>query len=330
MNRTYRAGTLALVALAFFCLHQPCPSIRAAQTQAEKKAARKAARKASTAPRPTFENVNYGPSERNLLDFWQAKSELPTPVVVYIHGGGFVGGDKSSATAQSVERCRENGVSYAAINYRFRTEVPIQVVLRDCARAIQFLRFKAKDWNIDKDRIAAHGGSAGAGTSLWLAFHDDLGDPDNSDPVLRESSRIKAAGATACQATYDIVRWKEVLGEDAVRQYSPDKEWPGFYGLKSVEEVLGPQGQKIRADVDMLGLIRKGGCPVWLGAAGRADGPATDRGHYLHHPNHAIAVKKKCDEMGVEAVLFRGEADKKKSDMLGFLLDHLGVKHAAP
>jgi len=46
--------------------------------------------------------------------------------------------------------------------------------MHDCARAIQFLRSKAARWNIDPKRIAATGGSAGAGISLWLGFHDDL------------------------------------------------------------------------------------------------------------------------------------------------------------
>lgn len=278
--------------------------------------------------KPTQANVKYGPHERNILDFWQAKSDKPTPVVVFIHGGGFVAGDKSKANPKLIQRCLDRGVSYAAINYRFRTQVPIQDVLRDCGRAIQFLRHQAKDWHIDKDRIAAHGGSAGAGTSLWLAFHDDLADPKSKDPVLRESSRLQAAGAVACQATYDIVRWKELFGEKVVEIYSPKSEWPTFYGLKSVDEVLGEKGQKIRADVDMLGLIRKGGSPVWLGAS-KEGGEAQNRGHYLHHPDHAIAIKKRCDEVGVPAVLHRGRDAGADGDLLDFLFKHLGVQPAA-
>src|ERR1043165_9459952 len=50
---------------------------------------------ASVAPAPTAADVHYGPHERNVLDFWKAPSEQPTPLVVYIHGGGFVAGDKS-------------------------------------------------------------------------------------------------------------------------------------------------------------------------------------------------------------------------------------------
>jgi acetyl esterase/lipase len=46
-------------------------------------------------PPPTFEDVRYGPHERHVLDFWQAPSGRPTPVLVSVHGGGFVAGDKS-------------------------------------------------------------------------------------------------------------------------------------------------------------------------------------------------------------------------------------------
>src|SRR5262245_13621302 len=73
--------------------------------------------------RPTFEDVRYGPHERNVLDFWKARSDRSTPLVVFIHGGGFVGGDKSKGRGSAVQtRCLGAGVSYAAINYRFRTQ----------------------------------------------------------------------------------------------------------------------------------------------------------------------------------------------------------------
>lgn len=280
---------------------------------------------AQSAPKPTHENVKYGPHERNVLDFWQARADTPSPLVVFIHGGGFRAGDKGRARPDGIRRCLDNGVSYAAINYRYRTDVPIQDVLRDCGRAVQFLRSRAKDWHIDPARVASHGGSAGAGTSLWLAFHDDLADPKSDDPVRRESSRICAAGATGCQASYDLVRWKELFDEKDVEKYSQPNEWAAFYGLKTREDLFSEQGRKIRADVDMLGLIRKGGSPVWL-ASSREDGAVQDRGHLLHHPRHAQAIKKRCDEVGVEAVLFRGGNAGADGDLFAFLFKHLGVR----
>ncbi len=71
--------------------------------------------------KPTYENVRYGPHERNVLDFWQAKSDQPTPVLVSIHGGGFVAGNKS-VPPQLLKECLTSGISVAAINYRYSTQ----------------------------------------------------------------------------------------------------------------------------------------------------------------------------------------------------------------
>ena len=68
--------------------------------------------------KPTQADIKYGPAERNVLDFYRAKSEQPTPLVIYIHGGGFVGGNKNVAPAQ-VKLFNDAGISLAAIHYRF-------------------------------------------------------------------------------------------------------------------------------------------------------------------------------------------------------------------
>ncbi|HTM49125.1 MAG TPA: alpha/beta hydrolase [Bryobacteraceae bacterium] len=279
---------------------------------------------AAAAQPPDHGDLEYGPHQRNKLDLWIAKSPRPAPVVVFIHGGGFVSGDKSKARdSKLLAQCLASGVSYASINYRFRGQAAIQDILRDSARAIQFLRYHAREWNIDPKRIGAHGGSAGAGTSLWLAFHDDLADPDNADPVLRESSRLAAAGATAPQASYDLERWPEILGV-SIAQFSRGAEFYLFYGFKSPAELTTPAGKRIRADVDMLGLISKDDPPVYV-ASSLPDTPPKDRGHANHHPRHSMAIKKRCDEVGVEAVMKLG-ADGKEGDgpSLGaFLLEKL-------
>ncbi len=256
----------------------------------------------SIAPSPTVADIHYGPHERNVLDFWPAKSDQPTPLVVYIHGGGFVSGDKSGVRKdRTVEQYLAAGVSFASINYRYRTTVPIQDVLRDCARAIQFLRSKSAEWNIDKSRVASYGASAGAGTSLWLAFHDDMADPTSADPVLRESTRLTCAGSIAGQFSYDVLRWPEILGEEAVKQFAESTEAYSFYGLKSDEEVRGPIGQKVRAECDMLGLISKDDPAVFLNASMRG-GEITDRNQYLHHPKHSQVIYDRCRELGVVAL----------------------------
>jgi hypothetical protein len=283
---------------------------------------------------PTFADVHYGPHERNVLDFWKARSDKPTPVVVFIHGGGFTSGDKSKAQDDRlIQQCLDAGVSFAAINYRYRTSTPIQDVLRDCARAIQFIRSKAGDWNVDKVRIASYGGSAGAGSSLWLAFHDDLADPKSADPVLRESSRIVCAGANACQFSYDILKWETLFGEAAKKYQEPDANWPAFYGLKTDEELRGAPGLKWRTDCDMHGLISKDDPPVFLSSTMRG-GDVTDRGQLLHHPKHAQAVYDRCREIGIPAVasipaLQIKPGDSEPADLKEFLFKYLKVGNGA-
>jgi acetyl esterase/lipase len=253
-------------------------------------------------PAPTHANVSYGPYERNKLDLWLAKSATPTPLVVYIHGGGFVNGSKDGANADMIKSCLDAGVSFMAINYRFRTTAPIQDILRDCARSIQYVRYKAKEYNLDPTRIASYGGSAGAGTSLWLAFHPDLADPNASDPVLRQSSHLAAAGAINTQATYNVRRWPEFLGQSETAWDQPG-EIAAFYGAKSSAELDTPKFQAVLDDVDMLKLISKDDPPVFLFSA-QPDGPLANRGHVLHHPNHAREVKKICDAAGVPATVW--------------------------
>ncbi len=252
---------------------------------------------------PTRADVRYGPHERNVLDFWAAKSDAPTPVVVYIHGGGFVSGDKARIrTDRIIQQCLDAGVSFAAINYRYLSaNASLPDVLRDCARAIQFIRAQAEAWNVDKARFAAYGSSAGAGTSLWLAFHDDLADPQHADPVLRESTRLVCAGSMQGQFSYDFLRWTEVFGADAMRRFGGRYLSPELIGLNTREEMESSEGRKLRADCDMLGLISKDDPPVFISAS-QPDLTLENTSQFLHHPKHSQLLYDRCREVGVPVV----------------------------
>ncbi len=281
---------------------------------------------------PIFADVKYGPYGRNLLDFWKAKSDKPTPVVVFIHGGGFQAGDKTQARKDPMlGQFLKAGISFAAINYRFREQAPIQDILHDAARAIQFIRFKAADWNVDKKRIAAYGGSAGAGTSLWLAARDDLADPKNPDPVLRESSRLVAAGLFATQATYDLLRWDEFLGPFKEEWLQSPNEIAEFYHLKSRADLKTPEGERIRAECDMLRWLSQEDPPIYAFST-QPGGPSKNRGQHLHHPDHVREIQKRCKEVGVECVVFLADDDTntgaRRADFVKFMERNLGMAKA--
>jgi len=259
-------------------------------------------------PAPTHADVAYGPHARNVLDFWQAGDGGDQPLVVFIHGGGFTGGDKSKwRGAGEVRRLLEHGVSCAAINYRFRRDAPIQEILRDAARAVQYLRSRAGEWGIDKEKIAGWGGSAGAGTSLWLASRDDLAETGSSDPVLRESSRLQAVVLHGTQATYDLTRWESFLGPaDPAWWKSPD-EMAKFYHFEKVADLAKPAAEPILRECDMLAWITPDDAPVYVNNP-LADGPSRDRDHYLHHPAHALEIAKACEAAGILCVRVGAEA----------------------
>ena len=145
--------------------------------------------------KPTHKHVAYGAHKDMKLNFWKIESKEPTPLLVHIHGGGWLGGKKNE-TSVSTQR---HGYSYASIDYRLAGTELLPAAVHDAARAIQFLRTKAKELNFDPKRIAVTGGSAGAASSLWLAYHDDLADPKSKDPVLRQSSRVCGAVAMGGQ-----------------------------------------------------------------------------------------------------------------------------------
>lgn len=196
-----------LMALSFGFTSVSLAKDAAAPAKAPEKKA--AAPKAPAAPRipPDLANVRYGTHERQVLDVYKAKSDKPTPVVFYIHGGGWMGGDKASAPASAY---LNKGISVVAINYRYVKQAqeagvkpPVEWPLHDAARALQFTRSKAKEWNLDPTRIGASGGSAGAASSLWLAFHPDMADPKSSDPVARESTRLMCAAVSGAQTCFD-------------------------------------------------------------------------------------------------------------------------------
>jgi dienelactone hydrolase len=140
-------------------------------------------------------NAKYGPHQRNVMDIWLPKSDKPTPIVMYIHGGGFVGGDKSHGHRQPMrKKCLAAKVAFATMNYRFLKHASYQEIMFDGARAIQALRADTRKLNIDPRRIGVYGHSAGAIMSMWLGFHPDVGKRNSKDRIGRFSSTVSVTG----------------------------------------------------------------------------------------------------------------------------------------
>ena len=282
----------------------------------------------ATGVRATFCNEKYGPHARNTFDIWLANSDQPTPLVMYIHGGGFIGGDKSRYyDSEDWVRFLEAGISVASINYRFMNEPPYGILssMKDAKRCLQFLRYHAEKYNIDKTKVACSGGSAGAGTSLWLAFSNDMAEPENNDPILRESTRICCAGAFATQATYDILQWPEILNLPLHTTPEEMLMIARAFGLKSAEGIDLWAQDKIRKELDFLGKMNEKSPPFFVYNR-REGGIPTNDDELQHHPLHAKALKEKAETLGVEAVVYApaiGITDESGKDLVDFFLEKL-------
>lgn len=276
--------------------------------------------------RATFENEKYGDHPRNTFDIWLAESKTPTPLVIYIHGGGFAGGDKSKYfDSEDMVRFLDAGVSVATINYRFMTEAPygIKASFYDSKRCLQYIRYNAHKYNIDKTRIACSGGSAGAGTALWLAFSNDMADLQSADPVLNESTRITCAGAFATQSTYDIFQWETIIGVPMSETPEQRHAIATAFGLPFNGSTDFIKLEKIRNELDFLSKMGENDPPIFVFNKHKAGIPANED-DLNHHPLHAKAIKEKAVEVGLEAIVYAPEIgiiDSSGKDLVDFFLE---------
>ena len=302
-------------------------------------------------------DVPYDEGDLQRFDIYMPDCDEPTPLVIYIHGGGFTGGDKGRTHEEHADEIREflqSCVAWASINYTLlvipdadgdlvaaAAQGGVRTSLNDTARALQFMRYYFASLNLDVDKVALYGGSAGAGSSLWLGTHDDMADPESDDPVLRESTRVSAVGALATQATYDILDWENILlpitepfaaalgGTDipsVAAGVGASNYLLTFLGISSLDQLNDPAQLQYRAEVDMLELMDAGDAPIYVHNYVVSLDDLLNV--FLHHGLHALAVKARADEVGLHSVAYSEDPDyylqdPSGEDLVSFLTRHL-------
>ena len=299
-------------------------------------------------PVPTLANVPYGEHERQVLDFWKADSSEPTPVLFYIHGGGWLSNDKSLIELENgIDPLLKAGISVVSINYRYIKQTiltegetseaavrpatadedfpPVKTPLEDAARALQFVRSQAAEWNLDKERVCVSGSSAGACSCLWLAFHPDMADPTSSDPVARESTRVWCAAVQAAQTTLDPKQMKEWTPNSrygghafgfAWNPKDPDEEFRSF--LANREAVL-----PWILEYSPYALVTEKVPPVYL-IYKAAPALGKEQEDPTHTANFGVKLAQKLMGFGSECELvYPGATDVRHSSIFDYLLHQL-------
>jgi acetyl esterase/lipase len=283
----------------------------------EQKAARQKAKAQDPPPAPDMDEVSYGPHPKQVLSFWKAQSDSPMPLLFFIHGGGWQAGNRMSGMNSFVPAMHKAGISVVSIEYRFieeaiadTVEPPVHACLHDAARALQFVRSNADDWNIDKNRIGASGGSAGACSSLWLAFHDDLAKPDSDDPVARESTRLTCAAVTGAQTTLDPQQMKDwtpnsVYGSHAfgIFKVVDGKKQRDFEAFLAKRDKLQPWID----EYSPYSLVTSDDPPVYL-IYSAPPALGQDQKDPTHTSNFGVKLQEHCVANGVECELVYPDA----------------------
>ena len=268
---------------------------------------------ASAEIKPTYPDEAYGPDKLNKFDFYQAKGKGPRPLIFYIHGGGWLGGDKAEKKIppRVIQGHLDQGISYARINYRFS---PLPTPVTDAAYTLQFIKYHADKYGIDKNKIIISGGSAGAATCLNLLFKDDMADPKAKDPVLRESTRVQGAVTSNGQFSIDPKLLETWMGPNGPRHSMICRSM----GEKNNAGLL-KNYDKHKAMIDNFSAIThidKNDPPLFMTYGKDISVPAKNAGHGIHHGMFGIKLLEKAREVGHESHLFisgHSKSDKFKS-----------------
>lgn len=121
----------------------------------------------------------------------QASGDAPRPAIVYVHGGGWLEGDRSSGYVPNLMLARL-GFFTITISYRFSQVAPFPAQIHDVKAAIRFLRAHAGAFNIDPERIGVWGHSAGGHLAAMAGLHTDITELEGESGSPEYSSNVQA------------------------------------------------------------------------------------------------------------------------------------------
>lgn len=125
---------------------------------------------------------------RQRLDVFLPEKGTNWPLIVWIHGGAWLGGSKENAPAM---RFVGEGYAVASINYRLSQHAIFPAQILDCKAAIRWLRAHAKEFGYDRERIGVWGASAGGHLVALLGTSGEVKEFDSFGAATNASSRVQ-------------------------------------------------------------------------------------------------------------------------------------------
>lgn len=175
----------------------------------------------------SFENVSYGEHSRQVLDLYiPEENDGTVGLILMIHGGAWIGGDKSSYTSTAENIAKEYGYAAASINYRYLSDdVDMNDILDDIEAAVVKIKALGEEKSVKIEKMLLTGHSAGGHLSMLYAYS------------RAEESAIAPVAVVDYSGPTDLTDpeyWTNSLGADTTAQLF---SWGTVKSIKVIEDV---------------------------------------------------------------------------------------------
>ena len=276
-----------------------------------------------------IKNIDYGKKERNKLDLLIPNSKNKTPLVIYLHGGGYRGGKKENSykrkNLELISKILNENIAYATINYSFlNNKDGLLSSLEDSKKALQFLKFNSKKYNIDKEKIIIWGVSSGANSALWLGLSDDMAEIGSNDLVSAESTSVQGIISISGAHSFNSDNWKRMIKMDDKIFDLMIKGFLKYPGVDVEKWLINYKDKKYQENIDYYNFMDPSDPPIFVANYGTLK--PKNIFQFNHHPLHAKYLKQRADSLNIKNVVNApaiGIVDKSNKGILEFIIDNL-------
>lgn len=232
-----------------------------------------------TSAAPTFElvpkrtDIVYADDgmEEHKLDLYMPGTDTdkgagPFPTVVFVHGGGWAGGDKADLNNEEIQinQLRDtllgHGYAIASVNYRLMPKGTFPEPMQDVAAAVRYLKSHAGQYGLDVDRFVMLGDSAGGHLATMVGMTSDKPDLQGSIGVTDTDTKVKAI--VGYYGIYDLTTRTEDQQQGPCQRAKPGAE--SSHGRLIGADPDSPQGEPIAAKASPITYVSANTPPVLL------------------------------------------------------------------
>ena len=276
-----------------------------------------------------IKDLRYGNKERNNLDLLLPNSVNKTPLVIYLHSGGYRGGKKENSyktrNLELVSKILKVNIAYATINYSFlNNDDGLLSSLEDSKKALQFLKFNSDKYNIDKEKIIIWGVSSGANSVLWLGLSDDMAEIEGDDLVSAESTKVKGIISISGAHSFNSENWKRMINMDDEIFDLMIKGFLKYPGVDVKKWLKNYKDKRYQERIDYYNFMDPTDPPMFIANYGKMN--PKNIFQFNHHPLHAKYLKQRADSLNIKNIVYAPEigiVDKSGKGIFEFIISNL-------